>query len=87
MKASKKYLVMEIEFSDYSDLQRAFRKSWESMKCGKDWNRFQSGSAICQFRIERSLEDDEDKRIAMNYREEIIDGKLCHIYPSKMNHR
>lgn len=85
MKASKKYLIMEIEFSDYSDLKRAFNKAWESMKCGKDWNRFKAGSAICQFQMERAYEEEDDKIIAMNYREEEIDGKLCIVIPSKMN--
>ena len=82
MKASKKYLNLEVEFSDYADLQRAFQEAWHSMKSGKEWNRFPIGSGVVQYHMERYWDDPEN---AMNYREEVIDGKLCIIIQSKMN--
>lgn len=84
MKASKKFLIMEIEFQDYADLQIAMRKVWESMKAGKDWNRFKNGSTLCQYRMERSF-NEGDPENSMAYREEIINGKLCMVIQSKMN--
>lgn len=84
MKASKKYLMMEIEFMDYSDLQMAFAKAWQSIKSGKDWNRFKSGSAIAQFNVQRYFDENDFEEIE-GIREELIDGKLCIIIPSKMN--
>ena len=84
MKATKKYMVMEIEFNDYSDLKRAFNKAWESMKYGKDWNRFKAGSAICQYTMEQSYDDQESEE-RMDYQEKMINGKLCMVIQSRMN--
>ena len=83
MKSSKKYLIMEVEFNDYSDLKLAFQEAWNSMKSGKEWNRFKAGSASIQYNLQRNY-DEMELEDPMNYREEIVNGKLC-IIKSKMN--
>lgn len=85
MKASKKYLSMEIQFCDYADLRKAFSKAMDSIKGGKEWNRFNVGSLSIQYNMERDWDDEDEKANGMDYREEIIDGQLCMIIQSKMN--
>jgi hypothetical protein len=77
MKATKKYISIESEFTDYGDLQRALRKIWEQVKTGKEWNRVKVGSALIQFEVK--------KEEFVDYREEMINGKFCIVLPSKMN--
>jgi hypothetical protein len=85
MKSSKKYLIMEVEFNDYADLQLAFKKSWQSMKSGKEWNRFKAGSSLIEYKLQRNYDEMELEDQIMDHRHEIVNGKLCIIIQSKMN--
>ena len=77
-KASKKLLQISIEFTDYKELSSILREIQRETNRGKTWQRSKTGSAIYEYGM-HILDLD------MEYREEIIDGRLCMVIPSKLN--
>jgi len=76
-KSEKKVLSISIEFTDMNDLNLALYKIKDSIQNGKKYER----EVYLQSIVEWSCWRVKD----MNYREEVIDGKLCQIYQSSMN--
>lgn len=79
MKAKRRYFSLNIEFSDRNELQRVLRKIAIDIKGPSNYNREMYETAVTEWAI-TSVEPEP-------YREEIIDGKLVHIYESKMNRK
>lgn len=77
-KASKKLLQISIEFTDFRELSIILRNIQNETQRGHIWNREKVGTGIYEYGM-HILEYD------MEYREEIIDGKLCIVIPSKLN--
>ena len=78
MKANKLYLSLIVEYTDKSEVIEALQLIIKQVKHGRvKYNRDKCNSAIFEWAID--YVDPE------YYSEEVIDGKLCLVYQSKMN--
>ena len=76
-KAIKKKVHIALEYTDSYELDIALRKMQSELRSGKKYNRATYHSCLIEWSCTKDTE--------MEYREEVIDGKLCQIFQSKLN--
>ena len=75
-KSNKKSIIIQIEFSKFNDLEMIFHDVIKDLKSDK----LSARKEYINSSVDFQLQFQELK----NFREEIIDGKLCQIYKSKI---
>lgn len=76
-KVVKKVLNISLEYSDMDEVQMALFQMQSAIKGGKKYDRVTYHSSIIEWGT-MNLSD-------MEYREEVINGKWCRVYQSKIN--
>ena len=79
VKAINKHLTIDIEYTDIKELRTVFGEIQRQLNNGKTMNRQSSGTSLYEYKKTHLSFPD--------YREEIIDGSWCMVYPSKMNNK
>lgn len=79
MKATRRSLEVFLEFHDIEDVEASLLKIIQEIRSGIKYNREMHKSSICEWIVKNPFPED--------YREEVINGKICLVYPSKMNKR
>jgi len=80
MKSSRKNLSINIEYTDLNEALESMRKITSKI-AGKKvrYDRQMENTAIYEWAIENVRQDD--------YTEQVIGGKICQVYQSKMNNQ
>jgi hypothetical protein len=76
-KVVKKVLNISLEYSDLSEVEMALYKLQDALKSGKTYDRVTYHSSIIEWSCIKATD--------MEYREEVINGKWCRVYQSKIN--
>ena len=71
------HLDLSLEYSDLKEMEKALKKVISDIKFNREYNRNQSGQAICEW---RTL-----KLPNMDFEIRTINGKRCTVFQSKMN--
>lgn len=76
-KVVKKVLSISLEYSDLNEVQTALWQMQSAIKGGKKYDRVTYHSSIIEWSCIKASD--------MEYREEVINGKWCRVYQSKIN--
>ena len=79
MKKERKELNIWIDYSDREEMEEAIFKIIREIRSGIRYNREMTGNSMSEWSVK--LENPID------YREEIINGKFCLVFQSKLNQK